>query len=71
VLAQDKAPIGHSIREVTQIDPAIQPVFEAVAVPGPPMMIDSKLVGVVASSGAKPGSMRRCEAGWQAYRREG
>lgn len=65
VLAQGKARTvfrtGRSTREVAQMDPTIQTAFEAVAVPGGlPVMVDGKLVGVVASSGAKPEQDEAC-----------
>jgi uncharacterized protein GlcG (DUF336 family) len=59
VLAQSKARTvfrtGRSTADVARMDPAAQREFEAVAIPGGlPVLVEGRLMGVVAASGAAP-----------------
>ncbi len=65
VLAQGKARTvfrtGRSTREVAKMDPGAQGAFDAVPIVGGlPVMVEGRLVGVVASSGAKPDEDEAC-----------
>lgn len=59
VLAQGKARTvfrtGRTSREVAKMDPSAQNAFDAVAIGGGlPVLVDGRMIGVVASSGALP-----------------
>lgn len=65
VLAQGKARTvfrtGRSSREVAKMDPSAQNAFEAVAIGGGlPVLVDGRMIGVVASSGALPEQDEAC-----------
>lgn len=65
VLAQGKARTvfrtGRSSREVAKMDPSAQNAFDAVAIGGGlPVIVDGRLIGVVASSGALPEQDEAC-----------
>lgn len=65
VLAQGKARTvfrtGRSTREVAKMDPSAQNAFDAVAIGGGlPVIVDGRMIGVVASSGALPEQDEAC-----------
>lgn len=65
VLAQGKARTvfrtGRSSREVAKMDPSAQNAFDAVAIGGGlPVLVDGRMIGVVASSGALPEQDEAC-----------
>lgn len=65
VLAQGKARTvfrtGRSSREVAKMDPSAQNAFDAVAIGGGvPVIVDGRMIGVVASSGALPEQDEAC-----------
>lgn len=65
VLAQGKARTvfrtGRSSREVAEMDPSAQNAFDAVAIGGGlPVIVDGRMIGVVASSGALPEQDEAC-----------
>jgi glc operon protein GlcG len=65
VLAQGKARTvfrtGRTSREVAKMDPSAQNAFDAVAIGGGlPVIVDGRMIGVVASSGALPEQDEAC-----------
>ncbi len=67
VLAQGKARTvfrtGRSSREVAKMDPSAQNAFDAVAIGGGvPVVVDGRMIGVAASSGALPEQDEACVA---------
>ena len=72
VLALDKARTvfrtGRSTADVAKMDPSAQRAFDAVAIAGGvPVVVEGKMVGVVASSGAAPDQDVACaQAGIEA-----
>lgn len=65
VLAQGKARTvfrtGRSTSEVAKMDPSAQNAFDAVAIGGGlPVIVDGRMIGVAASSGALPGQDEAC-----------
>jgi|APAra7269097138_1048543.scaffolds.fasta_scaffold18583_1 glc operon protein GlcG len=67
VLAQGKARTvfrtGRSSREVAKMDPSAQNAFDAVAIGGGvPVIVDGRMIGVAAASGALPEQDEACVA---------
>lgn len=65
VLAQGKARTvfrtGRSSREVAKMDPSAQNAFDAVAIGGGvPVIVDGRMIGVAAASGALPEQDEAC-----------